>query len=189
MKGGVAAAALVAAVFAAAPASAQNRPPITPTRDVDVTYRIAGPDAPLEQRMRWGVTLGKLRVDPPSPGMFVIIDTVTHAMQAVREGDRSVLLMHGGAESLPGVAKGGAFIQRGEARVAGLACTDWETKDTGGRTVLACLTADGVLLRAQANGLVLLQATSVRFEPQAEAVFRVPADYRTITMPPPPSHR
>lgn len=167
-----------------AQAQERDRPLTTPTRDVDVIYRIAGPDAPLAQQMRWGVTLGKLRVDPPSPGMFVVIDTATHSIQTVREADRSVLLIEGGPDAAPGgVASTGGFTRKATAEVAGHGCTEWETQDTSRRPVAVCLTADWVLLRAKAGGLVLVEATSVQFAPQSAAVFRVPADYRRITMP------
>ena len=162
---------------------AQDRPLTMPTRDVDVIYLMAGPDAPMQQRMRWGITEGKLRVDPPSPGLYVIIDTTSHTVQAVRESNRSVVQLDG-TGPIPGVTQGGSFTRKGDAEVAGLACTQWETKDTSGRTVQACLTADGVLLRVEADGLVMLQAMQVNFTPQAEAVFQVPADYRKITPPP-----
>ncbi len=175
---------LLAAFAGHGQAQAQEHPRTAPSRDVDVIYRIAGPSAPMEQRMRWGVTLGKLRVDPPSPGLYVVIDTTTHMMQTVRESDRSVLQMNGNAQSVPGdVGTAGAFSRVGEATVAGLVCTRWETRDTGGQPVIACLTADGVLLRAEAAGAVLLEASEVHFEPQGEAVFRVPADYRRIIAP------
>eukprot|EP01037_Dinobryon_pediforme_P005243 gene5243-5295_t len=164
-------------------ALAEDRPLTQPTRDVDVIYMVAGPSTPLAQRMRWGITAGKLRVDPPSAGMYVIIDTASHSMQAVREGDRSVVTMGAGPGALPGVTPGGSFVKRGGATIAGLACTQWETRDTTGRNVLACLTADGVLLRVEADGLVLLEALTVDFAPLPEAVFRVPADYRKITPP------
>lgn len=165
-------------------ASAQDRPLTSPNRDVDVVYLMAGPNSPLAQRLRWGVSLGKLRVDPPTPGLFVIIDTASHTVQAVREGDRSVVQM-AGAGGVPGVSAEGQFVRKGEAVVAGLGCTQWQTRDTGGRQVLACLTADGVLLRVEADGLVLLDAIRVEFAAQPEAVFRVPEDYRKISSPKP----
>ncbi len=175
---------LLAAVLAIPTlAQAQDRPLTQPTRDVDIVYRMAGPDRPLEQRMRWGVSQGKLRVDPPTPGMYVIIDTAHHVVQAVREGDHSVVQLDAGPNAVPGVAPDGMFKRRGQLDVAGLPCTQWETRDTSGRTVLACLTTDGVLLRVEADGLVLVQATEVRFAPLGEAVFRVPADYRKIMQP------
>jgi hypothetical protein len=172
------------AALLATPAFAADAPQIMPTRDVDVIYRIAGPTAPLEQRLRWGISEGKLRVDLPSPGMFVIIDTKTHAVQAVREENRSVTLLPGSAAALPGVAPSGVFTRGTDDNVAGLACTNWQTQDTSGRIVLACLTSDGVLLRAVSDGVILVQASQVNFTPQLEAVFRVPADYRKITTKP-----
>lgn len=166
-----------------AAAMAQDHPLTQPTRDVDVVYMMAGPHGPLAQRMRWGVSAGKLRVDPPTPGMYVIIDTARHNMQAVREGDRSVVTMNAGPAALPGTAPSGNFQRSGDITVAGLGCTQWKTRDTAGRQVLACLTPDGVLLRAEADGLMLVEALSVDFAPLPEAVFRVPADYRKITPP------
>lgn len=166
-----------------AAAMAQDHPLTQPTRDVDVVYMMAGPHGPLAQRMRWGVSAGKLRVDPPTPGMYVIIDTASHSMQAVREGDRSVVTMRSGPNALPGITPAGAFVRNGDGTVAGLDCTQWKTQDTTGRPVLACLTADGVLLRAEADGLVLLEALKVNFAPLPAAVFQVPADYRKITPP------
>ena len=170
-------------------AMAQDKPLTQPTRDVDVVYLVAGPSTPLAQRMRWGITAGKLRVDPPSAGLYVIIDTASHSMQAVREGDRSVVTMDAGPGAVPGVAPGGAFSRTGEATIAGLACTQWQTRDTSGRNVLACLTSDGVLLRVEADGLILLEALTVTFAPLPDAVFRVPADYKKIIPPNMSQHR
>jgi hypothetical protein len=175
---------LAFALLWAAGAQAQDRPLTQPNRDVDVIYWMAGPSAPLEQRLRWGVEAGKLRVDPPSPGLYVIIDTARHSMQAVREGDRSVVQLDPGQAPVPGVAPEGAYVRGGAVDVAGLPCTQWRMRDTAGREVTACLTTDGVLLRVEADGLVLAEAVSVRFGRQPEAVFRVPADYRKITPPP-----
>jgi hypothetical protein len=184
----LAGAALLALLALGHPASAEETPRIMPTRDVDVIYRIAGPNGLLEQRLRWGVSLGKLRVDPPTPGLFVVIDIASHVVQAVREGDHSVVITDSGNQAMPGVAPSGTFARKGRDKVAGLDCVLWDTKDTTGRIITACLTADGVLLRAEADGLVLVEATDVRFVPQSEAVFRIPADYKKI-MPDPVSRQ
>ena len=180
--------ALFALALLAAPAHAEDRPLTQPTRDVDVIYRIAGPDAPLEQRLRWGISQGKLRVDPPSPGLYMVIDTQTHVMQAVREGDRSVVQIEGGDQALPGAAPAGRFTRGADAMVLGLSCTQWQTNDLSGRKVTICMTPDGVMLRAEAEGVVLAEATAVHFAALPEAVFRVPADYRKI-MPKPVSRK
>lgn len=163
-----------------ASAHAQDHPLTQPTRDVDVIYRVAGPRTPLEQRLRWGISLGKLRVDPPSPGLYMVIDTRTHVIQTVREADHSVVQIDGGDQALPGAAPPGRFSRGADAEILGLACTQWQTTDLSGRIVTICLTADGVMLRAESGGLVLVEATRVRFAPLGEAVFRVPTDYRKI---------
>jgi hypothetical protein len=185
---------LAALVFLVAPtvaAAAIDRPPALPTRDVDVVYMMVQPDAPdgprvLEQRMRWAAAAGKLRVDPPTPGLWVVMDTRTHLLSTVREADRTVLeLTSAQAQLGPGLPAGAAgFTRRGAADVAGLSCTEWETRDMSGVPVLACITTDGVLLRARAGARVLVEALHVAFAPQDPSVFRVPADYRRIAPPP-----
>ncbi len=174
-----------AVLLMSGPASAQDRPITVPTRDVDVVYRVGGG---LEQRMRWGVTLGKLRVDPPSPGLYMVLDTRTRVMETVREGERTVLQIDAAGQPTGGQIPSGAppgqnFVRHGDAQVAGLACVMWDTVDTSGQATTACLTADGVMLRAETAGGVLLEATSVRFAPLPESVFRVPSDYQRIIAP------
>ncbi len=183
---------LAAILLAPAAARAEERPAIFPTRDVDVTYRMAQPDAPdgprlLEQRMRYAVAAHKLRVDPPSAGLYMIIDFATHHLETIRETERMVM-----DTDAPGTTAGasgptaqaGAFRRHGAAQVAGLACTQWETKDASGQPALVCLTDDGVLLRAIGAGRVLLEAARVNYGPIDPSVFVVPAGYTRLTPPP-----
>jgi hypothetical protein len=171
-------------------ALAEDRPPIVPTRDVDVTYRTTQPDrhgAPrvLEQRMRWAAASGKLRVDPPTPGIYVIMDYRTRRMSTVHEASHQVLEIDAGATVAgPGAEPSVPFVRRGEAQVAGLRCTEWQTLDTAGLPTLACITADGVLLRAISGGRVLVEASSVRYAPQDPVTFQIPAGYTRVTPPP-----
>jgi hypothetical protein len=65
-----------------------------------------------------------------------------------------------------------------------VACTNWATTDVTGGATLACITGDGVLLRASAGARVLVEALHLAYVPADEAVFRVPEGYRKI-MPPP----
>jgi hypothetical protein len=55
-----------------------------------------------------------------------------------------------------------------------LPCTEWEATATDGRRTVACITADGVLLRARAGDRTLLSAVSVDYAPQDPALFAVP---------------
>ena len=171
-------------------AAAPDRPPPTPTRDVDVVYMMVQPDAPggprvLEERMRWAAAAGLLRLDPPTPGMWVVMDTRAHRVATVREAERSVLELDSAQAMIgPAPPAGARFERRGADTVAGLACTEWQTSDLTGAATLACITADGVLLRASGAGRVLVEALHVSFAPQEAAVFRIPADYRKVTPPP-----
>ena len=65
-------------LLAASGARAADQPTLTPTRDVDITYRVAGPNGTAEQRVRWDVAGGRQRIDPPTPGLHIIVDTHTH---------------------------------------------------------------------------------------------------------------
>ncbi len=178
---------LLVVLLFAAPALAQDKPAITPQRDVDVTYAIASPvagSAPLSQRMRWSVGSGRLRVDPPAQDMYMVVDYRARRMMVVRPSDRAVLDLDAAGPGLPGAPSDGQFARQAAESIAGLACTDWQTLDAAGVTAVICLTADGVMLRASREGQILLQATSVSYAPQDAAAFDTPAGYRHITPPP-----
>jgi hypothetical protein len=100
-------------------------------------------------------------------------------MSVVREVNRSVIEMAApeGASGVAANLPAGGFVRRGEDAVAGLACTEWETRDRDGRQALVCITADGVLLRADSEGQALVSAVSVQYAPQDPAVFQVPPGY------------
>ena len=160
-----------------------ERPLLRPAQDVEVTYLVnnpAGRDAPpLEQRIYWLVAAQVMRIDPPTPGLFVIIDYLARHMSVVREEDRSVIDM-AAPEGMAGVTGGSGaqtYIRRSDDTVAGMGCTNWETTDRDNRGTLACITADGVLLRVRAGAQTLAIATSVRYAPPDPALFRVPSGY------------
>jgi len=184
---GLAAALLVLAPVAAA---AQERPALIPTRDVDVVYMMVQTDAPggprvVEERLRWAVTSGKLRIDPPIPGLWMVVDTRTRRLATVRDSERSVLEIESPqALPWPAPAAGAAFQRHGDDTVAGVSCTEWQTADMTGAPTLACITGDGVLLRASVAGRVVVEALHVRYAAPDASVFRIPEDYRKITPPP-----
>src|SRR6185437_1187667 len=85
--------ALVGLVLAPGAVRAADGPVLVPTRDVAVTYRMDAGGRMLEQRMRWSAAAKRMRVDPPTPGIFVLIDYVAHRMEVVREPERSFVEM------------------------------------------------------------------------------------------------
>ena len=158
-------------------AHAQDAPPLQPTRDVDVTYRVPvpGADAALLQRLRWSATRHQQRVDLPTSGNWMVLDFAAHRMAMVSDDTRDVVDMPAPPSAEHPVA---GFLRVGSATVAGLACTRWRTIDTRGQQTLACYTDDGVLLQATAGTRVLMEAVGVKYETQDAAVFALPAGYK-----------
>lgn len=176
MRRRVAAGALAVLLGAAA---GGERPVLRPLHDVNVTYAVAaGSGPPLQERMRWDVAARKLRVDPPTRGLYVIIDLAARRMSTVRTAEQAVIEM-AAPESVTGMADSAAAgaVRRGTDTVAGLACTEWDITDAAGQATRVCLTADGVLLRARLGDRALLRAEAVTYGPLDPAVFQVPAGY------------
>jgi hypothetical protein len=174
--------------LAAGPAAAADRPPLMPTRDVDVVYMMIQSDARgaprvVEERMRWAAGAGLLRIDPPTPGLWIVVNTRTRRMSTVRESDHSVLDIES-AQAMPAPPPNADFLRHGTDTVADVPCTEWRTTDMTGEATLACITEDGVLLRAIAAGGVLLEALHLSYAAQNLSVFEIPQDYRRIQPPP-----
>lgn len=163
------------------PALAQDRPPTTPTRDVDVTYQAGQGDKMVQQRSRFRASDQRLRVDTPTPGVYAIVDYRARTLAMVSDAERAVLDMPAPAGAMPGSVPasppGASFVRRGADQVAGLACTEWETTDTAGLPTLACFTDDGVMLRARRGAQVLVVAARVAYGVQDPAAFTIPPGY------------
>lgn len=168
-------------------AAAQDRPAALPTRDVDVTYRSDQAGQPLEQRSRFAASLQRMRLDMPTPGLYMIMDYRAHTMSVVSDPDRGVLDMPAppGAPAM-GANPGAAYHRRGQDRVAGLPCTEWEVQDTIGQPALTCFTEDGVMLRARRGAAVLAVAVRVAYGPLDPALFAPPPGYERTSRRPAP---
>lgn len=178
--------ALLVLAPAVLPALAQaDRPATLPTRDVDVTYRAGQGDRVVSQRSRWSAAERKMRLDTPTPGVYAIVDYAAGTMAMVSDRSRGVLDLPVPAGGLPGQAApgGGAFARRGSGEVAGLPCTEWETRDLQGQATLTCFTEDGVLLQARHGAQVLVQATRVAYGAMDPSAFAVPPSYAHETTP------
>jgi len=178
-------AALVGLVLPLGLARAADAPVLIPTRDVAVTYRMDAGGRVLEQRMRWSATVRRMRIDPPTPGIFLLIDYATHRMDVVRDPERTFVEMDAPA-TLPGMgssgeSREGRYVRGGGDEVSGMACTDWTTHDTKGRATEICVAADGVLLRVRRDGRVLAGAARVEYGPQDPALFQLPPGYTRMT--------
>ncbi len=129
-------------------AAAQERPALIPSRDVDVVYMMVQADAPggprvVEERLRWAVAAGRLRIDPPIPGMWMVMDTRTGRLATVRDADRSVLEVQSPqAMPWPAPTASATFQRRGTDTVAGAPCTEWQTADLTGAPTLGLAPAE-----------------------------------------------
>ncbi len=185
-------------------ATAQDipNPFVTPQRDVDVTYLVAGPaPAPADagpaalqppsvmaQRMRWSVSLWSQRLDPPG-NAYMITDYRARRILVVDPRHATATLLPlpatrpGGGVQAPGLRATGRYGRLGDDKVAGTPCTEWRTIDDSGADSVICLTPDGVLLRARHAGKVLLVASRVSYAPQDPSLFAAPPGTR-VEQPP-----
>lgn len=183
-------AAILLSLTASLPASAQDRPQLTPTRDVSVTYRTSGQDggAGQEMQMSWLTARGLLRVDLPRGQGWLVTDTRGSSGFMVAEAQRMVMDIPAGHHPAAGAVlrESARYVREGNDRVAGLACTVWRIEGEGD-TNRACVTADGVMLRAATagsrQGQGVLEAISVRQGPQDPARFERPAGFQTFQVP------
>ncbi|MBR0644074.1 DUF4412 domain-containing protein [Plastoroseomonas hellenica] len=172
-----------------------SQPPLFPTRDVAVTYRTSGgpQGAPQDVQMSWLVSQRLMRVDLPAgaqagpmSGGWMLLDQRNNRAQVVMEQQRMVMNVDGHA--VPGgqgfnPSPNARFAREGSERIAGTACTVWRVED-GSNRARACLTDDGVLLRAQndAQPGQVLEATRVAYGAQDPARFQVPAGFQPLDM-------
>ena len=175
----------LAASAAPLAARAADAPLIVPTRDVDVTYQTDQGGQRLQQRLHWDAKDQFMRVDSPSPGLWMLIEYRNRRVFVVSDPQKSIVETNATAGPLPGQPGGVNFTRRGTDQVAGVPCTDWEAMDTQGQPTVACITDDGVMLRAMRGRTVLLQAQRVAYGPQDPALFRLPDGYARIQGPGP----
>ncbi|HEX4261493.1 MAG TPA: DUF4412 domain-containing protein [Acetobacteraceae bacterium] len=182
------AALLAAAATPLSPAGADAAPALLPTHDAALSYRVTdardGRTMLLRAYVKGGAGLVRLDLDG-APG-YAILDRPAARVTVVMPAAHGYLEMAIGtaADRFLAQAQGMRFRRIGQARVAGLPCTDWSVRDpTGSGAGDACITADGLVLRAHGgdqgvNGSLI--ATSVQEAAQPAALFAVPEGYALL---------
>ena len=189
--GAGAGAALAVLLALVAPAAAQDRPVFPPLRDVAVTYKLTStqPNTPPDVVMRYSVAQDRLRVEGALPGGglsgYVLVDHKTRHATLIMEqlGVMMDAPPRAGLDQAFMLENGRHFTRTGHDTVAGQRCTVWEVDgDAGSGT--ACVTADGVLLRASGHDrkgrAASLEATLVEYGPQADALFVPPPNVHKL---------
>jgi hypothetical protein len=174
--------------------AAGDAPTLAPARDVTVTYRIVraiSPGGPAKLELRETATGAKLRVDSyifldartPYEGM--ILDRKTGSVSILVFARRAVVESHADDFVVPGITltPDMRFQRRGDKTVAGFKCTDWDVTPASGDPWTACVTRDGVVLRAT-SAKREMEATSVKFEPLLASTFVPDKDLRRMVTAP-----
>lgn len=178
---------LLAAVLLAAPAAAQPAPRVLPSRDVAVTYSLAGAaadaipgGAPGAVRLTWDAEGERLRAAADGRPQTALVDLRAASAHILDGALRTALTVPVRDADIASITlRGARFTRRGQDSVAGLACTTYAVVAARGSGTV-CLTDDGVALSGQGvvNGRTgSFVATEVAYAAQPEAMFRVPAGY------------
>jgi hypothetical protein len=174
-------------------AQAQEHPPFAATRDAAVTYKLLGdrtdPHLPTEMHMFLKADGGLMRVDASGQPGYAVIDRPRNRMFLVMDSQKAYMEMDptdsGGPQQFM-LNSSMQFQRDGEDEVAGLPCTVWSVQAKQG-SGLACITGDGVILRAQgisADGSKTggLEATAVSYATQPDSLFAPPSGYARLDM-------
>jgi hypothetical protein len=175
--------AAVLVVLLAGPAvEAEERPQLRPTRDVDVTYKVARERGPAtSERVRWSATRHLERVDGPDRSV-TIFDRDGSEITLLNPRSRTYRKLEGASHS-PIEPEQGATLKRGAAsKILGLTCTDWSWL-ANEETHTVCTTADGLALRLAVDGKTVMQAVSVRYRQQGAELFEIPSNYAPALAP------
>lgn len=180
--------AIAAALFVALPlaAQAQDRPQIYPTRDVAVTYRVSGQGQGAELTMQWSAAQRLMRMNMPGGVGYMVADHQNQRGFMVMEAMRTIMdvpmQQAAGAQQ---AMENANFTRGGTEKIAGTDCTVWRYQGRD-QTGEACITADGVMLRAQgaAQGQQgRMEAVRVAYGTQDPAQFQRPQGYQTMQVP------
>jgi hypothetical protein len=165
-------------------ASAETGPQLIPSRDVDITYRVSKPNAPtFSRRVRWQASTQLEREDGPG-NTIIMVDHKAREQTLLRPETQSFLRVELPRDSALDQEPTGSPTRKGQMRIAGLSCTEWEWTDRGdGKSHRLCVTEDGVLLRETVDGRTVLQAKSVHYRKTKTSTFAVPTNYKPSLAP------
>ena len=181
------------AALLAAPAQAQDRPVFPPTRDVAVSYQssLPEPNAPQNLTMRYSAASDRVRIEGSLQGGklpgYVLFDHKSHHTTIVIEqlGLMMEAPRRGGLDQALVLENARHFDRLGRDTVAGLDCTVWAV-DGESASGTACVTADGVVLRAggqdRKGRTASIEATRVDYGRQAPALFFPPATVHRLDL-------
>ena len=193
--------ALLLLVMAAPPVAtlavqaADVRPVLPPIEDVAVTYKTDGaaaelipgmPPGPATLHLSWSASSQQLRAEIEGRPQYVLVNRAGHTAQLVDSGLRSAINLPLRPKDLDALTlEGEDMTRQGQARYAGLACTNWAVRSSRGAGTV-CLTPSGIPLHASGavNGKRgSFTAIAVERQTQGLAQFEVPTGYMAFAFP------
>ena len=177
--------ALLLVAAAPAPAPGADRPPLAPTREVSVLYRVSSsPTQAFEIRITSKAGNTRRRIDLPDKN-YLIVDQAAQRMVMVSpfEGTAMEVPWSSGLGLQFTLDADMRFTRRASATVAGIRCTNYtvQTTTTFGE---ACVTDDGVMLRTLAQNSAgqrtAIEEISVSFTPAPASDYAPPPDFQRV---------
>ncbi len=183
---------LAGAMVACCSSAFADLPPLHPSRDVAVVYRAAGatekdgvPQARMV-RLYWGENGQALRVEVEGQPMVALVDFKHGRMAMLIEPRKIMVETKLDPRMVPGfvLPADAKAVRDGTDTVTGLTCDVWRLSGPHGKGT-ACVTADGVVLRAAGSaehGAGELEAISVAYGPQPASLFTPPSDFARMDL-------
>jgi hypothetical protein len=168
--------------FAQLPAAADDRPPLMPTRDVEITYDVIRSQRPkVREHVRWLAGQHLERVET-SGRSITIFDRDAHEVTLLNPANRTYRKLDGAPRRRSEPAPDAVLKRGNEVVIAGLSCIEWSwTEDVETHTL--CATPDGVMLRLIVDGVAVVEARKVTYAPQRAELFHVPPNYTPALAP------
>jgi hypothetical protein len=177
-------------------ARAADHPVLAPTREVEVTYKLTGANQQNgAQILR--VTYadqGRVRLDffhfatETSAFASLIFDPPANRVITLLPERQGYLQRDVGKLVNPGspLTDKMNFTRQTSVTIAGLQCVDWSVTNGAAGEGTACVTADGVVLRATRSKPVAgsMEALTVKYTPTSPDLFTPPPNYQLIPSAP-----
>ena len=165
-----------------------TQPPLLPTREASVLYRISARGSPpIEVRITTLPDAVAMRIDMPDR-TYMLVNQAEHRMAMVVPEELMVMDLpyQAGVQDQFLLNSRMKFTRRGVDTVAAVRCTSWDVLLDGNHAVV-CVTDDGVLLRSvsmDAEGKrSSIEAISVSYTPAPASDFLPPAGFDHMAGP------
>jgi hypothetical protein len=173
---------------AAARPAAADHPPLLPTREASVLYRVSASNAPpVEVRITSQPNGAAMRIDMPDH-TYMLVSQAQKRMAMVVPNELMVMDLpyQAGMQDQFLLNSRMKFSRRGPDIVAGVRCTGWDVVLDGNRGI-AWVTDDGVLLRSISldpqGRRNLIEAISVSYTPAPAADYLPPEGFDHMAGP------